>query len=183
MEYMPFLLIALFAVTVAFYLIRRRNRGTDGVVIRETPYIPDHGPEKDGDVNNGVRLTSFSSSLHRPIRIKNSQSVRLDGSVLATMQHGDQINTLVLGDIIQLSKSESLPMPLKEYTYKATIIGDTLDSSAPLSGDLGNLPSWRLIGEQSNKRTKRTEIYLEITAPEGYKSGVVVIELVVERGM
>lgn len=183
------ILIVLGFIGVFLYSRRRNKSGGGGRPdMPIVPNIPEYEAEKDGDVNNGSIFTSVSSSFAPQSQIINIQRINADAEVVATQQIESSMRKAVLGKVIK-SETEELPVPLDQYKFKATIVGDRLTLSPPLEGTLADFPVWTLIHEPVGFLKKRlpsrsnTLVYLEIEAPEGYKSGVVVLELIIETGL
>lgn len=186
------ILIVLFLLVGGYYFIRRRvrkNRPTrpSGPV---RPEIPDHEAEKDGDVFNGKTFSSFSASFAPINSVTNAQRIE-NGVVIATQQIEQHIRESVLGSVIK--SDNSLPEPLENYTFKATAFGEFINP--PSEGNLGDMPIWainhtpgqgRPLDPQPQvliERPVHARVYLEIEAPEGYKGGVVILDLRIETGM
>lgn len=146
------------------------------------PLIPDHQAEKPGDVNNGATFSSFSFGiLPHGGTVENKQQIYSKGRVIATNQIHETVNEVVLGNIIMTDANGNLPTSLRDYKFNATIVGSGLTTFNSF-GRLDDLPMWLLSG-LSGSRPQSTFVYLEIEAPEGYKGGVVVLQLRVEAGM
>lgn len=191
------LIILLGLLIVGYFLIRRKKNKEDRenrdiITEPDVPEIPDHKPEKPGDVNNGAVFSSFSSTSKNNTVVINKQIVDWKGTVVATMQHNSEITEATLGKMINFE--DSLPEPLEKYKFKATVVGDRLSMNSFMTGTLGDLPQWIITLEpnineiQPNFPTSVrapmfTKVYLEIEAPEGYLDGVVILELRIETGM
>lgn len=188
------ILIVLGLVVVGYFFIRRRVKTSRAArpprPVNVRPEIPDHEAEKDGDVNNGKMFSSFSSVFAASNPVTNAQRIE-NGVVVATQQIQQQIREVVLGNIIK--SDNGLPEPLENYTFKATTFGDFINP--PKEGNLADIPIWAVNHQpgsvgwnepqpiHSIERPVHARVYLEIQAPEGYKSGVVILDLLIETGM
>lgn len=185
----PEIIIGILVVTliVGIYIKRQRSDGGGGnpPAPPEIPDIPDHEAENDGDVLNGKVFSSFSSNMNGSNNsVVNVQEIEENGIVNAIMQHGSTVNEVTLGQIIKADDVNNLPVPLSSYTYKVTEVGDPLMISSPKTGNLGTSLRWKLALPTNNGRVRplQSTVYIEIKAPTGYKSGVIVLNLRIETG-
>lgn len=193
MEDIVAIVMVIIVVTVGYFFIKRRS--SKNKVTRpprpQVPTIPDHQAEKDGDVNNGKVFSSFSMVFAPTSPVTNAQRLN-NGVVIATQQLEQSISEVTLGSLIK--SDDGLPEPLENYKFKATTFGNFINP--PKEGTLADNPVWAinhilnsnggwLEPQQVHiiERPVSALVYLEIEAPEGYKSGVVILDLRIETGM
>lgn len=186
-------LVLVLVVGYFFVKSRRSDKRSHETPVRPVrPEVPDHKAEKDGDVNNGVTFSSFSAAFAPAYTVVNAIKLK-DNNVIATQQIEQNLRDSFLGNVVKAE--EELPEPLENYTFKATVLGDRLLPNFPTKGTLADVSTWTMVLNQEPRpfeqhatigsilRPVHSRIYLEVKAPEGYKDGVVILDLLTETGM
>lgn len=191
-DFIAVLILLVFVGSAYFFISRsRRKNRPQRPPVPQVPTIPDHQAEKDGDVNNGKVFSSFSMVFAPTTPVTNAQRIE-DGKIIATQQLEQNIRETVLGSLIKADNG--LPEPLENYTFKATTLGNFINP--PQEGNLAGISVWAIDHKINSggwgieprpinliERPVNALVYLEIEAPEGYKGGVVILDLRIETGM